>query len=271
MKVLIIHKSDLRAYQLSQRFSEDLADKGAIVSALESRKISDHIDLSSNDIILVLGGDGTILKTAHHLAGTGIPLLGVNLGKIGFLSSIEPDDWSMALDKLIKFQYTLDKYLLIKAELISGGQRVELGVALNEVVIRSKAVRPITIGISIDNQTCSIYRGDGLICATPAGSTAYSYSAGGPVLAENVKALVLTPICPLLSSGRALIVNSDTQVTISSYCEFTTDISLDGENIRCLNKEERVLIEKSEKNINIINMDRIGLAKKINHTWHSII
>ncbi len=263
MKVLILHKSDSRAYQLSQRFSADLIGKGAIVSILDSNQISDHhIDPISNDLIVVLGGDGTILRTAHHIAGTGIPLLGVNLGKIGFLTSIEPDDWSVALDRLINFQFSLDNHLMIKAELISGDKRVELGTALNDVVIRSKAVRPITIGISIDNQPYSIYRGDGVICATPTGSTAYSYSAGGPVLADNVKALVITPICPLLSCGRALIVDSDSQVTITSHCEFATGITLDGENKRCLTNGDRMLIEKSDKNVSIIKMDRLAWPRK---------
>ncbi|KUG03641.1 nad kinase [hydrocarbon metagenome] len=272
MKVLILYKSDSRAYQLTQRIREDLTGKGAIVSTLDSNKISDHLsDLISNDLILVLGGDGTILKTAQHIAGTGIPLLGVNLGKVGFLSSIEPDEWPVALDRLVNFQYSLDKYLMIKTELISEGQRVELGTALNDVVIRSQAVRPITIGISIDNQNYSIYRGDGVICATPTGSTAYSYSAGGPVLADNVKALVITPICPLLSCGRALVVDAESQITITSYCEFATEVTLDGENKGCLNKRERVLISRSDKNVSIIRMDRVGLAKKIHHTWPKTI
>lgn len=262
MKILILHKDHTQAYELAQEMLTDLKAGGAETMVLPANKMALRFR-QDQDLVVVLGGDGTILNTARFLAGTGIPLLGVNLGKIGFLSSIDPQEWPQARDKLLQRQYRVEDRMMIDIAVVQDGQECYRGQALNDAVIRSHVLHTITINLALNGQPYACYRGDGIICATPTGSTAYSYSAGGPVLFHQLEALAVTPVCPQLSSARSLIVPADKKLEFTIVSDHPTGIALDGREEMELIRGDRVMICKSSQTTGIVQIETRSSMKKI--------
>lgn len=264
MKVLILHKNGSRAYELACTIEADLKARG-IETAIREAHNAASWDLQDVTLIIVLGGDGTILETARVLTGSDIHLLGINFGKIGFLSSIEPEDWPMVREKIINQQYTLEKRMTIETKIVRNGQTLNLGRALNDAVIRSQVLHIVTLRLYINGIPYAIYRADGVVCATPAGSTAYSYSAGGPVLAGDLDAMVISPICPQLSCSRSLVVKGDDQLEFAIDCDCTSRIALDGETEMDLIKGDRILMQQSRETVNFVQINSVSSMEKIMH------
>lgn len=260
MKILIFHKNDSQARDMALKIRTDLHSEGIEATIIDNLMV----DFQQYDLVLVLGGDGTILKVAHVMAGTEVPLLGINFGKVGFLCSIEAYDWPMALQKIKQSQYLLNKCFLIEARLIRNDLISYLGTALNDVVIMSQVRHPIKLMCSIDNNAYESYRGDGIICATPAGSTAYSYSAGGPLLASKLEALVITPVCPQLSCARALVIDSSSQVEFRIEGDCDIEVSLDSKAVTQMFTGDRIVISKSTKYVTMVQFHPDRLISKIN-------
>jgi len=174
---------------------------------------------SKADALLVLGGDGTILNAARLAAERGIPILGVNMGGLGFLTEVRLDNLYPSLDRVFANDFVLDERLMLKTLVHRHGETVAQGSVLNDVVIsKGTLARMIELRISIQGQFVTNLRGDGLIVSTPTGSTAYSLSAGGPIISPAVQSLILTPICPHTLTHRPLIVpgNVEVEVTLTS-------------------------------------------------------
>ncbi|HWP96915.1 MAG TPA: NAD(+)/NADH kinase [Syntrophomonadaceae bacterium] len=262
MKVLILHKNESRACKLAATIQADLRARDVEAVVVENHQPALR-DLQDYTLIIVLGGDGTILETARLLTGSDIPLLGINFGKIGFLSSIEPDDWPLALEKLMQHQYSLEKRMMIEAQINRDGQGLHLGRALNDVVIRSQVLHIMTLKLSVDGRPYAVYRSDGVICATPTGSTAYSYSAGGPVLAADLEAMVVTPVCPQLSCARSLVIKADAQLELTIDCDCGAGIALDGEKEMDLIKGDRISIRRSKETVSFVQINPVSSMKKI--------
>jgi NAD+ kinase len=160
------------------------------------------------DMLVVLGGDGTILRVARELDGAPTPILGVNLGLLGFLTSVRSDEMEIVTDKILRGAYTLSLRHTLQATLWRRGRRLETHHALNDAVIsRAASSRVARLSVSLDDEWLTEYVCDGIICATATGSTAYSLSAGGPILLPSARACVLTPICPHVVSNRSLITD----------------------------------------------------------------
>jgi NAD+ kinase len=167
-------------------------------------------------VLLVLGGDGTILHAARLASARSIPILGVNMGGLGFLTEVRLDHLYPSLERVFANDYILDERLMLATHVHRGGETVAQGMALNDVVIsKGTLARMIELQISIQDQFVTHLRGDGLIIGTPTGSTAYSLSAGGPIINPAVHALILTPICPHTLTHRPLIVPGNVQITIT--------------------------------------------------------
>jgi NAD+ kinase len=168
------------------------------------------------DMVIVLGGDGTMLNAARLVEERSVPILGINMGGLGFLTEVGGEDLYKTLERVFAKEYTLEERLMLRTHLDRRGKRIVQATVLNDVVVtKGELSRMIAMTIAIDGQFVTSLRGDGLILSTPTGSTAYSMSAGGPIVTPSVNALVITPICPHTLTHRPLLVPSTATLAIT--------------------------------------------------------
>jgi NAD+ kinase len=206
------------------------------------------------DLILVLGGDGTMIATARLMGDAEVPVLGVNYGGLGYLAEFRIEEVYEALESILAGNYRLDKRVMLAVELMRGDQTVTRNRVLNDVVINKSALaRIIEIEAYLNQQFVNSFRADGLIVSTPTGSTAYNLSAGGPVIFPSMNAVVITPICPFTLSNRPIVVPDDAVIEL----RLKTDqedvaLTLDGQVGFPLKVEDRVVIHKSQTTFNLV-------------------
>ena len=209
---------------------------------------------SEAGVLLVLGGDGTMLNAARLAGERSIPILGVNMGGLGFLTEVQLDNLYPSLDRVFANDFVLDERLMLKAHVHRHGETVARGVVLNDVVIsKGTLARMIELKIAIQGQFVTNLRGDGLIVSTPTGSTAYSLSAGGPIINPAVQSLMLTPICPHTLTHRPLIVpgNAEIEVTLTSKDDGAM-ATLDGQVGIAMTQGDTAVIQASEYRTRLI-------------------
>lgn len=197
--------------------------------------------------IIVLGGDGTILSCARSVANLNVPVLGVNLGRLGFLTEIEVQDIEPALEKLIVGDYGVEERMMIQAQVYRNGEIVEDSIGLNDAVITKGAfARLIHLAIYVDDQFYSTIPADGLIVSSPTGSTAYSLSAGGPLVPPDLELMLVTPICPHTLTSRPLVVSAEKSIKVKflSYHKESM-LTLDGQHGFQLQQEDEIVIKKA--------------------------
>lgn len=199
------------------------------------------------DIVMVLGGDGTFLSAARIYADSAVPLLGVNLGNLGFLTEIEVSDLDKSLEQLARDQYYIEKRAMLSVKIIRHGREVERTFALNEATIaKGPLSRIIHLDVLVDGILIGSYFGDGMIVSTPTGSTGYSLSAGGPLVAPNVDVVIITPICPHTLHARPVVAARDALITVdvkSSHQEIV--LTVDGQDSFSLQHEDRLEVSNS--------------------------
>lgn len=205
------------------------------------------------DLVIVLGGDGTLLSAARVVAGRDIPLFAVNLGHLGFLTSIPSEDLFPELERALRGEHRIGRRRMVECELIRDGHAIATYSALNDVVItKSELARMIDLDTHVDDHFVAAYKADGLIISTPTGSTAYSLSAGGPVIFPSVAAFCLTPICPHMLTNRPVIVPDTSIIQILSHSENGTYLTIDGQVGEPLEKNDRIICRSSPKTIQLI-------------------
>ena len=232
----------------------------------------DALELAqASDLLIVIGGDGTVLRVARETAGSNTPLLGVNAGRLGFLTSASIDDISESLETLWANRYIIDPLPLIEASGLSKGKSYK-ALALNDILIsRGASPRLIELAVTVDDEPLTIYRCDGLIIATPAGSTAYSLSAGGAVVTPRAEVLTLNPICPQAISNRPLIVSfaSTIKVTLLKH-RGESYLSADGQVMAELLEHDLVKIRRSRNKAKLVRLEGNSffetLRQKLNWT-----
>lgn len=209
------------------------------------------------DIIAVLGGDGTLLGVSSDAARQGKPIFGVNLGRIGFLSSTEKDDLAQMVDKLIAGEYLVEERMMINGHILrANGESIDV-LALNDIVIsRAAYSRMIGITITIDGELLDSYTADGVILSTPTGSTAYSLSAGGPVAHPTMEVMLITPICPHDLSCKSIVLPACVMIEVSLSASYMAEsvVTVDGQNIYKMDIGDRVRISKAPVKTHIIKM-----------------
>ncbi|MFL5242459.1 MAG: NAD(+)/NADH kinase [Gemmataceae bacterium] len=218
----------------------------------------------SADIALVLGGDGAILRAARQMGYHQIPVLGVNLGKLGFLADLSPDDLCACIPAVQEGNYRVTWHLMFECVVKSPeGQQVFLG--LNDVVVRSGTpFHIIDLNVIVDGETVSSFSGDGLILSTPVGSTAYSLSAGGPILGQDLQAFVLTPICPHSLTNRPVVDSADKEYTIALRHDAPgATLIIDGREAMNLSVGQTVVIRRAPV--------RFGLVKVLGHSYYQTL
>jgi len=206
-------------------------------------------------LVVVVGGDGTLLNAARSLADYGVPLLGVNLGRLGFLADISPESMLGRLEQILGGDHQREERFLLHADISRGGQRIAENAAFNDVVLHKwDAARMIEFETYIDGQFVYSLRSDGLILATPTGSTAYALSGGGPIVHPKLDAIVLVPICPHTLTNRPLVVTGESQVEVvlSDSNDGHAQITCDGQINFQLHPGDRVRIGKKPQRITLI-------------------
>jgi len=209
---------------------------------------------TSVDLILVLGGDGTMIGTARMVGDTEVPVIGVNYGGLGYLAEFRIEELFAALESILKGEYKLEKRVMLAVELFRGDDNVSRNRVLNDVVINKSALaRIIEIDAYLNSQFVNSFRADGLIVSTPTGSTAYNLSAGGPVIYPSMNAIVITPICPFTLSNRPIVVPDESEIELRLKTEEEeVALTLDGQVGFPLKVEDRVVIRKSRTSFNLV-------------------
>jgi NAD+ kinase len=187
--------------------------------------------LASTDLLVVLGGDGTFLRAARAVAAVDVPVLGVNAGKVGFLSKADAQQLEPVLDLLVSGEFSIEPRMTLEVQLLSSGRRAsaEQHVALNEAaIVRGSSPRVVRLDVAIDDSHLATYVADGLVVASPTGSTGYSFSAGGPILDPTSRNLVVTPIAAYLSAIRSVVVSPRHTVTVRVVDARDALVSIDG-------------------------------------------
>ena len=219
-----------------------------------------------SDLLVVIGGDGTVLRAARETAGSNTPLLGVNAGRLGFLTSASVDDIDQSFDKLWDNKYAIDPLPLIQATGNFSGKKLKV-LALNDILIsRGANPRLIEMEVKVDGELLTDYRCDGLIIATPAGSTAYSLAAGGAVVIPRAEVLTLNPICPQALSNRPLIVSfaSTIEITILKH-RAQTYLSADGQMQAELKTNDTIRIRRSRTKARLIRLEGNSFFETLRH------
>lgn len=206
------------------------------------------------DMVIVLGGDGTLLSAARLVEGLDIPILGVNLGSLGFLTEVTLDELYPTLEKVFKNQYVLDPRLMLKSLIRRGKKEIPQPRVLNDIVVgHGTLAKLIKLEIIINGQFVTWLRADGLIIATATGSTAYSLSSGGPIVHPSVDAIILTPISPHMLTNRPIIIPSNAAVdVVLKTAERGPHVTVDGQEIFPLEGDDIVHIEASERRLKLI-------------------
>jgi NAD+ kinase len=205
------------------------------------------------DLLIVLGGDGTLLSMARAVGDLGVPILGVNLGGLGFLTATTLEEMLPALDTLLSGGTEVEERMMLSARLVRGGQAIGEYIALNDVVITKSAMsRIIDLAVSVGGRHAISYRADGLIISTPTGSTAYNLSAGGPILFPTMDAVVLTPIAPHTLSNRPIVVPAAQRIEVTLRVEQDVMLTMDGQVGVPLREGDAVEVQKAAARIRLV-------------------
>lgn len=209
--------------------------------------------LSGAKFIMVLGGDGTLLAAARLTASCGKPLLGINLGHLGFLTEIEVSDLFEELPSFLAGDFVIEERIMLEANIIRADNSRERLIAMNDAVIsKGPFARLIRIETYVNDSFVACYPADGLIVATPTGSTAYSLSAGGPVVNPNLDVLVVTPICPHTFYARPIVLSKDEVVKIRFFDGRETVLTLDGQEGYKLDPQDEVIVKRAPETVRLM-------------------
>lgn len=230
-------------------------------------------NMAALSLLIVLGGDGSTLRAAHHASPFGVPIFTINLGRVGFMSEAEPDNWREKLSLVISGNWWPEERLMLNACLERGGECVTQMAALNDVVIgRGGQARVVRLRLFVDNDYVTTYTADGLIVATPTGSTAYAMAAGGPLLWPRLPNFLVIPVAPHLSLDRAVVLHQTAVVSIEAETELEAVLTIDGQGAFPILAGDRVIIRQNE---NSCTFARVGNASYFYHRlmqrfgyWH---
>src|SRR5919202_4059975 len=229
---LLCHPHKERALELAREWRDEIIRRGApepIIVSAWARKEAAQV-CKQVDLVLTLGGDGTLLRALRLTAPCGIPALGAQLGHVGFLSGLDPADFYDCVDRLLEGDYWIEERMMVRAHLSRDGQPRGTYEGVNDVVVsRGKLARVIRVQVSIDTGTLDEFAVDGAIVSTATGSTAYSFAAGGPILAPTVRPMLLTLIAPYLSPIHSLVLPEGARVALKIDSPVPSILTVDGQ------------------------------------------
>lgn len=256
---------------LSEEIMNYLSDISIKCSVISTKTGTDDISVPADtDLVITLGGDGTVLYAARAVNEMGIPILPVNLGTFGYITEVGKDEWKEAFTYFLENGSNISRRLMLRVTVHRNGKRVWTASALNEAVISSSGIaKVISLDLSLDKTTAGSFRADGMIIATPTGSTGYSLAAGGPILDVDMSAVIITPVCPFTLSNRPL-VTSGKVVTLTVNKGQRTDLLLtvDGQLFFPLEENDTITVEKSRSKVLLVKSLRRNFTEVIRDKLH---
>lgn len=257
---LFPHEKKKHSFEIANQIREFLSKKGVTVFA-EDEKAKEigatplsQVKGQKVDVLISMGGDGTLLRIADQFSHLNAPILGINLGQLGFMAEIPVNEVMPSLHELLEGNYQIEERMMLEAE-GPGGKRLQ---AVNDIVFhRAKNYSLIELSIHFDHLYVNTFLADGIIIATPNGSTAYSLAAGGPILAPNLNVFVLTPICPHTISNRPLVLTDTHQIQVEYLSPYDPiDVRADGLDSFALSSGGKVLVRRSSKSFKLVHLHR---------------
>ena len=258
---IVAHPKIVDSIQEAERIAEYLRSQGVstAVGFLYNEALHSRINAKEFDLLIAVGGDGTMLRAGHLAGPNNLPILGINLGRFGFLMEIRAQQWSEFLPRLLQGDYWLEKRMMLCAEHWRQNQRLGSWDVLNEVAVsRGHEVRPIRLVTHLDGRFLTTYVADALIAATPTGSTAYALAAGGPILPPELRNILLIPVAPHLSIDRAIILSEGSSVSIFAQTEHQAVFSIDGQEPIELLPDDRVDVHAGEHTVRCVRFQDPG-------------
>lgn len=219
------------------------------------------------DCVLVVGGDGTLLQACRDLGEKDIPLLGINMGTLGYLAEVERQNVKPALDQLIRGEYVIERRMMLEGTVCRKGKRLMEDIALNDIVIgRDGKIRIIDFNIYVNGEFLNSYSADGIIISTPTGSTGYSLSAGGPIISPEASMILITPIAPHTLNTRSIVLPADAEITVEMLPGHNrggddAEVTFDGDTSLRLVCTDKVVIRKSTKKTRLIKINQISFLE----------
>jgi NAD+ kinase len=246
--VVVSYPKAPESFAETEQIIKYLRDRGfeAPQGSIYDEDLRNRVKAREFDLLIALGGDGTMLRAGHLCARYQVPILGINMGRLGFLIQVERDEWRAMLDRLFQGDGWIEERLMLHAEHLRAGESLGNWQALNEVVVgRGLALRPVRLEATVDGRPLTTFVCDGLIVSTPTGSTAYALAAGGPILPPDLRNMLLVPIAPHLSVDRAVVLAEGSSVRISVRSENSV-VSVDGQSPIALDEGDHVDVRAAE-------------------------
>ncbi len=247
---------------------DDIDFQGDSAEVLRGLEPVDH----SCKCCIVLGGDGTLIRTSRVVSAKSVPVVGINLGMLGFLSVVERSDVDGALDNILSGNYRVEDRLMIKAEL--PGQNAFKGLlAINDIVVtRSGRSRLISVSVKLNGVRATSFLGDGVIISTPTGSTGYSLSAGGPIVTPAANLMIITPICPHSFNSRSIVIGGDDRISLSINGKDGTQrenavITVDGQDVLEMDSDDELVISRFEKTAKLVRFNNTSFFEVLDRKF----
>jgi NAD+ kinase len=261
--LLVIHPTRNEALTTGKDLAKLLNEKNLDVFAtIKLDGAKDFNDSSKVDLAVVLGGDGTMLRASEIFRGKKLPILGINLGHVGFLAEIERPSLSDIANAITAGSFEIEERMSLSYQLLRGGKVLQSGWALNEVTIERNDHQMIDLFVQIDHRPLSRWWCDAVICATPTGSTAYAYSAGGPVVWPEVDALVLLPLAAHALFTRPMVISPKSEIVIDIESD-SADLNADGIRRTKLQKNDRVVLTSDEEDVLLAHIKPAAFADRL--------
>jgi NAD+ kinase len=256
-KIGIAYNSQIsESLMISEDISGFLEKQGievVVCCPIEEKTLRNRIAENSFDALIILGGDGTMLRASHLCAPAGIPIVGINLGMFGFLMELQPDEWRDNIPRLLEGDYRLEMRMLMQAEHLRDNKVLDSLLVVNEVVVcRGQYVRPIRLETEVDGAHMASYVADGVIASTPTGSTAYALAAGGAILPPELRNIIIVPVAPHLSPDQSIILSEGAVVNIRVSTSHQAVFSVDGHAPVIMEDSDCVRVRSSELNARFI-------------------
>ncbi len=250
-------EANKEAYKIARFLKQHNQD--SMIAMLYDEKLTQSIENHEIDLLIVLGGDGTMLRAGHICGPNDIPILGINAGRFGFLMEIRLNEWQQYLPRLLKGEYWLEKRMMLSCSHKRGQAELSVHHVLNEVVVgRGRAVRPVHLETHVDGRYLTTYVADALIASTATGSTAYALAAGGPILPPELRNILLVAVAPHLSIDRGIVLAEGSSVRVIVHTDHDALLCIDGQSPIQLISEDQVDVCASEHDTHFIRFQDPG-------------
>ena len=269
---LIANPSKPGALGMAEKLEAEFLRRGAACMHTRGYTRPDQIP-TDTECIITLGGDGTLIQASRDLISLELPMMGINMGHLGYLTQIgHEEDILPAMRDLMEDHYRLESRMMLKGCVISGGKVVMEDIALNDIVLNRMGIDAFRFELAVNGQLFNEYSADGMVVATPTGSTAYNLSAGGPIVAPEADLMVLTPLCPHSLNSRSIVLPPDSHLSLRIQTTGRTKVSLsfDGDTVVDIEPGDTIEIAKSEIETTLIQLKQVPFLENIRNKMKQI-